>query len=337
MTDIREDTRTELFRRNDSLEQLLAVVNQALAPAEKRWLEEEVNVQGLHPLVFIMGPLRSGTTLFIQWLASTGVVAYPTNLLSRFYGAPALGAMIQLLLTDERYNFRNEILDFHKPIDFASENGKTVGALGPNEFWYFWRKFLPFKELDWLSDQELFQVVDIKTLVSELHALTRIFNKPFAMKGMILNYNIPFLDRIFEKALFIQIHREPVANVASVLEARKRQHGDEAVWYSFKIPEYPELQGLDALHQSAGQVTYIDRAVSHGMAQVDESRKLFVDYDEFCRNPARVYEHLIEKLGIPTGNIPYNGPVSFENRRHVSSSKALEISNALTQLQLGDL
>jgi Sulfotransferase family len=333
MTDAREDTRTEPFRRNDSLEQFLALVNLALAPAEQRWLEEKGNVQGLHPLVFIMGPLRSGTTLLLQWLASTGIVAYPTNLLSRFYGAPALGGMIQLLLTDERYNFRNEILDFHKPIDFISENGKTVGALAPNEFWYFWRRFLPFKELDWLPDEELFRRVDTNTLASELNALTRIFNKPFAMKGMILNYNIPFLDRIFENALFIQIHREPVANIASVLEARKQQHGDEAVWYSFKIPEYPELEGLDALHQSAGQIACINRAVSRGISQVDESRKLFVDYDEFCNNPARIYEALLKKFKMPSESNPYKGAIRFEKNRQIDRDTARKIENALEKFQ----
>jgi hypothetical protein len=337
MADVRESNRTEAFERNDSLEQFLAVVNGALGPAEQQWLAEKENEKSLHPIVFIVGPLRSGTTLFTQWLATTRICAYPTNLLSRFFGAPALGAMIQLLLTDERYDFRNEIFDFQKPIDFASENGKTVGALAPNEFWYFWRRFLPFKDLDWLPDEELFHSVDTNTLTRELIALTRIFDKPFALKAMILNYNIAFLDQIFEKALFIQIHREPVANVASVLEARIRQYGDESVWYSFKIPEYPELQGLDALHQSAGQVAYINRAVSSGMAQVDESRKLFVHYDEFCRNPARIYDQLLAKLEIPTAKFPYQGVEHFKNYRQISTKKAIEIRSALARFQSGDL
>jgi hypothetical protein len=42
----------------------------------------------------------------------------------------------------------------------------------------------------------------------------RIFGKPFALKGMILNYNIPFLDAIFEKAIFIQLRRDPVTQSA---------------------------------------------------------------------------------------------------------------------------
>jgi len=334
MTGTGEGERTPAFQRNDSLEQLLVTLNGILGPAQKQWLAGKDNEQGLHPVIFIMGPLRSGTTLFIQWLASTGIVAYPTNLLSRFYGAPVLGAMIQLLLTDERYNFRNELLDFTKPIDFRSENGKTLGVLAPNEFWYFWRRFLPFKELDWMPDSELFRSVNTATLVSELNALTKIFNKPFCMKGMILNYNIPFLDRIFERALFIQIHRDPVANVASVLEARVRQHGDEDIWYSFRIPEYSQLQGLDAVHQCAGQVAFINQALSQGMEQVESSRKLVVEYDEFCNDPAQMYSTLLRKLGISPVDHPYQGECRFEISRKVGSPRAREIANALEKFRI---
>src|SRR4030095_4024262 len=110
----------------------------------------------------------------MQWLANTGVVSYPTNILSRFFGAPVIGAQIQCLLTKPPYNFRNELLDFNSAIPFESEVGKTRGALSPNEFWYFWRRFLPFGELDWLPDEHLMEVVDRKQLVAELTGLTRV-------------------------------------------------------------------------------------------------------------------------------------------------------------------
>lgn len=315
---------------------MLALLNQSLAPAEEilttRILAEREN----HPIVFIMGPLRSGTTLLSQWLAATGVVSYPTNLLSRFYQAPAVGALVQLLLTDPRYNFRDEILDFIAPIDFRSENGKTRGALAPNEFWYFWRRFLPFGELDWLPDEQLRKLVDSDLLVHELYSISRVFQKPFALKGMILNYNIPFLDEIFAKALFIQTARDPVANIASVLDARKRQYGDENSWYSFKIPEYPELKTLDALHQSAGQVHYINRAVSQGMSRVHESRKMIVEYEAFCQNPRAVYQNVLTKLGLSVAEHPYRGPAQFDSSRSVDPDSASRIKEVMDRLQSGN-
>lgn len=322
--------RVKDFKRNGSLEELLSNLNGSLFCAEDMALNS-YSTEGIdYPVVFVMGPHRSGSTLFMQWLANSGLVAYPTNLLSRFYGAPVIGAHIQLMLTDPRYNFRNEILDFNSPISFESENGKTKGALAPNEFWYFWRRFLPFEELDWLPDEELFSLVDQEKLVNELTSLTRVFDKPFALKSMILNYNIPFLDAIFKKALFIQIKRDPVTNVSSILDARKLQLGNEREWYSFKIPEYPQLKELDPIMQSAGQLSFINSAVTKGMATLKESRKLIVEYEEFCHKPRIVFDQLLLKMGITDNETKYSGPEQFRVSRNKDVPKRNIIEKALS-------
>lgn len=322
-----ESNRAQEFKRNAGLENLLHVVNNLLAPSEEAALKHYSGGHEDYPIVFVMGPHRSGTTLFIQWLANNGVVAYPTNLLSRFYGAPVVGAQIQLLLTDPRYSFRNELADLNGPMSFESENGKTKGVLAPNEFWYFWRRFLPFGELEWLSDEDLFRVVNREKLVGELTALTRVFGKPFVLKGMILNYNISFLDAIFKKAVFVQIRRDPVTNVASILEARKRQFGSESEWYSFKIREYLRLKDLDPVAQSAGQVYYINKAVSQGIAAVEEPRKLVVQYEDFCRDPRQVYGRLVEKLDLDDSK--YSGPALFKVTRADDVPNRVVIEKAL--------
>lgn len=323
------NNRTPTFRRNAELEQLLGNLNNLLSCAERASQKYYVSKYGEYPLIFVMGPHRSGSTLFMQWLAHSGIVAYPTNLLSRFYGAPAVGAQIQLLLTDPRFNFRNEILDFNSPISFSSENGKTQGALAPNEFWYFWRRFLPFGELDYLPNEELFRVADLENLVGELTALTRVFGKPFALKSMILNYNIPFLDAIFKKALFVQLRRDPVTNVASILDARKRQLSTEAEWYSFKIPEYPQLRHLPPISQSAGQLHYINKAVTEGMSKVAVARKLTIDYEIFCASPRRIFSDLCEKLHIE--DQVYQGPDSFSISREKEGPNRTTIAAALAE------
>lgn len=263
-----------------------------------------------------MGPLRSGTTLFTQWLANTGLVSYPTNLLSRFYQAPVIGAKIQLLLTDPRYNFRDELGEFSQQAEYKSENGKTKGVLAPNEFWYFWRRFLADPGRDVWSDDELRSTMDTKTMLAELAGVMDVFQKPFAAKGMLFNYNIPFLDSLFDKVLFVQIKRDPLANIASVLDARKRQLGSVETWYSFKIPEYEQLIGLDPVTQVAGQVYYINRAVSTGLRDVADRRKLVVQYEDFCENPARVCGEILARIRPEGPDFSYVGPESFGTTRN---------------------
>lgn len=330
------DSRAEAFRRNPALEGLLATLNGLLGCSEQAALRHLSCDHEDYQVVFLMGPHRSGTTLFMQWLANTGAVGYPTNILSRFFGAPVIGAQVQLLLTDPRYNYRNEILDFNSAISCDSEIGKTRGALSPNEFWHFWRRFLPFGELDWLPDEELFRVVDRDCLVAELTGLTRVFGKPFALKSMILNYNIGFLDAIFAKALFIQLKRDPVANVASILEARKRLLGGENGWHSFKIREYPQLRDLDPITQAAGQLHYINKAVTEGMATINASRKLVVGYEEFCRNPDTVLDRLVEKLEIDGSAMPSGGREYFKPTRDANLANRAAIERALAEFESKD-
>lgn len=310
--------RTNDFRRNIHLEELLKDINGNLSSVEKNVaIEREQN----YPLIFIMGPHRSGTTLMMQWLAATGEIAYPTNMLSRFYGAPIIGAKIQRLLTDEKYNFRNEILDFNCEQNYQSENGKTKGALAPNEFWYFWRRFLQYdSEIEYIEDEKLLQQENMKLMRDEFIGITEVFEKPFALKGLICNYNIGFLDKLFDKALFIYTKRNPYTNVESALKARERQLGDKKEWYSFKIPEYPELIKIEnPIKQTAGQIYHINKAVQAGLEAVAENRKLVVEYEDFCEDPEKYYKLLTEKLALQGCEINpvYKGEKQFRVTREM--------------------
>lgn len=309
------ENRTDKYARVSALETLLKDLNDNLVSANENYLE---NSDERFSKIFLMGPHRSGSTLFMQWLANTALAAYPTNLLSRFFGAPLVGAKVQQLLTDPRYNFRNEILDFNSDINFRSDNGKTKGALAPNEFWYFWRRFLPFDELDYMPPEELREKANLAGFGDELNALANIFEKPFAMKAIIMNQNIPELAEQFEKTLFIWIRRDPVFNIQSALEARKRQYGDINTWYSFKIKEYPELKDLDPLESVAGQIAAINWSVEQGIAGLPENQKLIVQYEDFCQRPEHYYHEisrrLVEQGGVDTGAIlEYSGKAEFSN------------------------
>lgn len=319
------------FERNQTLESLLTEVNRDLWLIEKDLLKIE---KPNFPVIFIVGPHRSGSTLMMQWLANLGLFSYPTNLLSRFYHAPIMGAKLQLLLADARYNFRDELKDFNDKIDFTSENGKTKGALAPNEFWYFWRRFLPFSDLDYLPTEQLLKISDTKTMVAEFAGMMDVFQKPMALKAMILNYNIDFLDKLFEKAIFIHTKRDPLTNIASALNAREKQMGSIDEWYSFKIPEYYELKNLNPYEQVAGQINSINKAVEDGLADVAEHKKMTVQYEDFCENPEVFYELLCKKLMKNGFKVEqgYHLQKSFEiTRQEVSDKNILDAFNLFYQ------
>ena len=133
--------------------------------------------------------------------------------------------------------------------------------------------------------------------------------------------------------VFVQIKRDPFANVASILEARKRQLGSENVWYSFKIPEYEQLTGLDPIVQVAGQMHHINYAVTQGLENVNETRKLIVQYEEFCANPGKIFKVLTEKIGMV--DCRYSGLAQFRaTRSHdIENRAAIEKSVKLFESQ----
>lgn len=205
-------------------------------------------------------------------------------------------------------------------------------------FGIFGEDFCPYDDLDYLSNEELQQTFDQDLFKSELLGIASVFEKPFVLKGMICNYNIEFLDKIFEKAIFIYTRRNPLTNIESILEARKRQLGSINEWYSFKIKEYGELAKIeDPVLQVAGQVYYINNAVEMGLKKVSDERKLVVDYEKFCENPKYFYERLYEKLMAQDYKIDkqYLGPDSFHlTRASENNERILEAYNRFVHASL---
>jgi len=310
--------RQEKFRRNENLERLLKEINGILGPVEDRIIEGYEMPK--YPVIFVVGMSRCGSTLMMQWLAKTARFAYPTNLLSRFYEAPYIGAKIQQMLTDPKFNFKDELSDLSKEIAFASDIGKTKGALAPNEFWYFWRRFLPNTEAETdYMDKQCLKEAKCKEFAAELAAVEAVFNKPLAMKGHILRFNIPFLSSILEKALFVFVTRHPFYNIQSVLETRVRYYGDQRAWVGAKPRELHMLQALDPFEQVAGQLYFTNRAIEEGLGQIDAARGLRVSYEEFCTAPERVFNQIIEKLSQQgyRVNWSYTGPEQFQSTNQV--------------------
>jgi len=328
--------RQKHFRRNEKLETLLKEINGILEKAEENVLKNYSKPR--YPVIFIVGCARAGSTLTLQWLANTGTFAYPTNLLSRFYAAPYIGARIQQVLTDSRFSFRDEFYDFNPEIHFSSELGKTQGTLAPNEFWYFWRRFFNYGEIQQL-DQDALAKVDASKFVSELAALEAAFDKPLVLKAHIINWNIPFVANLFDKVLFLHINRQPVHNAQSLLESREKFFGTIDEWYSFKPPEFEQLKACGPYEQVAGQVYFTNEGISKGLQQISRDRWMTVHYEEFCKDPAAVFSTIKDKFIKQDCMLDwhYKEPETFEcsNKVRLSEEEVRQITNAYTTFEQG--
>jgi hypothetical protein len=321
-------TRKTQFVKNSALENLLEKLNGMLVGSQEEALKSFT--APFFPPVFIVGCPRSGTTLLLQWLAGSGCFTYPSNFISRFYGSPHIGALIQQMLLDPRFAFNEEMNGLKVDANewFLSHLGKTKGMLAPNEFWYFWRRFFDFGEVQHLEDTQL-KKINMRSFLSELAALEDVFKLPLLMKALIVNWNIAFIAEQIDNAVFLFIRRDSFFNIQSLLEARVKYFSDIRKWYSFKPLEYDSLKEKEPMSQVAGQVYYTNRAIKKGLSAIGASRWIEIKYESLCRSPQSIWKR-ISALMIQNGyhlDPQYNGPRKFEcmNRLKVTEPEKEKI------------
>lgn len=325
------DKRQAHHKRNQGLEQVLAEVND-IAESGARSKTESWSAKPTYPPLFIVGCARSGSTLLMQWLAASQKFAYPSNLASRLFGSPKMGALLHRAFID--LDTREEITPAdQRVVHFDSSLGKTIGAAQPNEFWYFWRRFFKFDDLQKLTDNELNEIGSDR-FVHELAEFESVFGKPIAMKAMIVNWHLDFIHQILPNAIFVFVQRDTASNALSLLNARREFFGDEQTWYSFKPPEYDSLSKLSPMEQVVAQVLLTENAVARCFEKIPSENTLTVSYESFCDEPEQVWRQLqtIYKSADPKVDIgPYSGPTSFD-KRATNSSELEEIGAIVERL-----
>jgi hypothetical protein len=315
------EKRTNHDANRERLNSLLSELAGVLGPAESEFLSSLPAPP--HPVIYVIGNSRAGSTMLMQWLASTGLVCYPTNLMSRFYASPYIGARIQQLLTDPDYQWMNEFRSCTQDeSSFTSDLGKTSGFLAPHEFWYFWRRFVPTHFVESMSPEQEAQV-DMAGLCAGFAAIENAFDKPLALKGKMFNFNLAKLHSVFDRVIFLHVHRDPVFNCQSILEARRRNYGDIDTWFGVRPPAYTELLREDPYTQIASQVFQTDQAITEQLPSLGSQHVIDWEYEGFCQEPARYYQQLVDKLA-GMGHVtdrPYTGDESYRASKTIRIEK----------------
>ena len=318
-----ESQKSKIFRKNSALDNVLKELYQILSPVQRE--KEAKFIKNKWPLCFIVGNPRSGSTLLLQWLASLGHFSYPTNLLNRFAYAPYIGALIQELLFNPKYNFHNEFSDLNSDINFNSDLGKSEGALASNEFQHFFRNYMPNFDPEFLDEKKI-KRVDFHGIKNGLASIENAFGKPFVTKAVMLQFNISQLYSVIPNSIFLYIKREPIFNMQSILSARKKYYNNKNIWWSVKPAEYEFLKDMDIYHQIAGQVYFTNLAIKDALKTIPKNNKLELNYEEFCKNPRVIYDDLVKKYTANGYSIkePYLSVESFNANENILLSSEEE-------------
>lgn len=316
-----ENKKSESFQKNDLLNDLLAELKTLLLPIQRK--KEAEFTENTWPAGLIIGNPRSGTTLFLQWLASLGNFAYPSNFLARFAYAPYLGALLQKMVFDKAYDFHNEFADINPVVNFDSNLGKSEGALSTNEFQHFFRNYMHNFDPEFL-DEEAIGRVDFEGIKRGLASIEYCFGKPFFTKATMLQYNINDLYSTMPNPLFIYLTREPIFMMQSILLSREKYYGDKNIWWSVKPREYTFLKDMDIYHQIAGQVYFTDASITAALKEIPADKKLIVAYEEFCRSPQNYFDtikDIYDRSGYKITST-YDGPDAFNASNRIVIEKS---------------
>jgi len=265
-----------------SIDDLIKELSSLLQPTQIK-CQEEVG-ENKFPFGFIVGNPRSGTTLFLQYLASLGCFSYPTNTLARFSYAPYLGALIQQMLFDNKFDPLDELKWVNSDMEFNSALGKSTGHLSTNEFQHFFRNYITNYFPEYIPEEK-FNKIDVKSMKQGLASIEHVFQKPFVTKLMLLQYNLSALHKKIPNSIFFYLKRDPYYVMQSIYLSRINYFGDVTQWWSVKPKEYELLREKNIYDQIAGQVYYTDIAIQKEMEQIPENNKMIVYYEDFCNNP----------------------------------------------------
>ncbi|MEN8154148.1 MAG: sulfotransferase [Acidobacteriota bacterium] len=271
--------------------------NNILKKTENILIGRKFNVS--QPQFFILGLPRSGTTLVYQYIIHRLDVAYFTNKAGEYGFAPCVITYLSKMI--------------NKPYisDFKSKYGKSNGKMAPREAGSFWLRFF---------DKNSYQLInsvnknDISIIRKTIFCIKSIFsNAPFVNKNVKHLLRIKILNEIFPNSFFIIVNRDITDVGLSILDARKQIFSDLNKWWSVQPLNYNKIKDMDPLDQIGYQIFSINKKLNDDLKTISDKKIIYLDYSEFCRNPEKIINTIIEK----SHKISYKNPPvkSFSERK----------------------
>ena len=288
--------------RDPEYDDALRQMNDALEGAQDALLREHAEA---HPILFVVGPPRSGTTLALQLLSSNLDVAYVNNLTAAFWSAPLIGVRLSKKLLGDDYCS-----------SYSSNFGQTQGAREPHEFGRFWIDLLaPYGLSE--PDEHAGTRVDWKRLQLVLNNMSEAFGRTSVFKAPMLGWYVAEVQRWLPRACFVKTVRNPLDNALSILKYRRAMRGSEEEWVSLRPGNIEALSGLSVERQVAGQLYYLERSFQRQVEQVGGRNVLEVRYEDMCADPGRFLEDVRDLVSRVGSRVELRGevPASFEVSR----------------------
>lgn len=247
------------------------------------------------PIIFLVAPPRSGSTLTYQILNRGTKSLYISNLWNLLYALPYIGG---------RYvnsNFKNNRFD--------SDRGLVSGLNGESEgmrFWSYWMGQGLEQCRNTISEK---RINYIKSVFSSLINV----KKPLISGYLGHVFSIKFLRNFFPGSVFIYLKRDDLSNIYSMVKTYRdfEKNRTEFEWMSVKPKGWDEKKDLDVVNKLFWQYKKVQSYVDSSILDKDT---LVVRYEDVCRNPHQFLKEVkefVRKHDIDLDLKLENIPVSF--------------------------
>ncbi|MFQ5650802.1 MAG: sulfotransferase [bacterium] len=301
---------------------LFKILNWLLTPAETFILARQSRDSSATPLVFIIGPPRSGTTILYQLLVHCYDFAYINNFVGNFYRCPNLAVRLSRVLQIDR-----------RAVAFTSRHGVTPGLAGPHEFGDFWYRWFP--KTPHYADAGTLSLARKQALQNTVDALAHFFNRTLLFKNVIHSVRIKALQDIFPQALFIVCERNPLYTAQSIYQVRKERAHNHG-WWSVQPREIEELRSKPMLEQCVSQLYYVTRQIEEDCGVLPAERYIKVMYEQLCEETSAVLagiESRLENQRLPVVKRPVGVPhIRSSNRQSIEDTEFQRIKELVEQL-----
>lgn len=306
-------------RRSLSNDIYLYALNRAVQPLERRLLARQEGPH--HPIVFILGVPRSGTTLLYQLIARLFAVGYISNAVARYWMAPLYASI----------RHRGPIAASRAAMELSSNLGATSGPSAPHEFSYFWHFWSGFFQSDDLTEREL-ATIKWGAIRRELLGLSRWWRAPLVLKALThINYNLDHAYNQIPGARFILIERDERFVVQSILKARAQRYGTETYWWSLRPRDVSHWLHRTPVEQIVHQVHDVARGLTTGLAHVPSHAVHRTSYERLICNTEAELAALARFLGCAAPSQRQLRTLRLDNGNvwRVDHNRALEIEQLL--------
>ena len=282
-----------------------------LQPFERRLVRTAVPTK--HGVAFIIGPPRSGSTLFYELLVTRFRFSYISNLAHALFNTPAAATF----LTQRWINtWRGR---------FKSTYARIPGWGAPNEGVRVWRRWIPQEHY---LDESHARKLPSATIRNTAAAIAGILDAPFLNKNTMHSVHMRLLDRIFPSCVFLEIRRDLPDNVRSIIRMRQDRLGAEKVgeWWSVKPRQWRQYRDVDSVIQACAQVLYTHQNIHADSIAIGRERRHVINYESLCDDPRGALRAVAAFLRARSIHVEERGeiPDRFERSQGQELSPDLE-------------